>query len=121
MYETALAELRARWREGNHYVGKDDINRWSELSGLSATKVFDRLAVDLSSDFFIGFLGWNFADGAANALYGALMEFVGSDESFVWPDEFDEFYRAFDHSEMEGPKDRELIREFLSKHKLLTG
>ncbi|MGB5779562.1 MAG: hypothetical protein WBH10_10845 [Allopontixanthobacter sediminis] len=116
-----MAELRARWRDGNHYVGKDDINRWSELSGLSVTKVFDRLAIELSSDFFVGFLGWSFAAGAANALNGALMEVVASDENFVWPDAFDEFYRAFDASELEGPKDRELIREFLSKHKPLTG
>lgn len=120
MYETALAELRARWRDGNPHVGKDDIYRWSELSGLSGTQVLDRLAIELSSDFFVGFLGWDFADGVANALNDALMELMASDQDFVWPDTFFEFYCAFDHSEMEGPRDRELIREFLQKHRTLT-
>lgn len=121
MYETALAELRARWRDGNHYVGRDDISRWSEQSGLSPSSIFDRLAVELASDFWVGFLGWEFADGAANALHGALLEFATSTDDFRWPKNFEEFYLSFDHSEMNGPRDRELIREFLQKHKTLMG
>lgn len=119
MYETALAEMWARWRKGTFYVGKDDIVRWSETSGLSASKVFHRLAVELSSDFFVGFLGWDFTNGAANELNGTMLQFT-SETDFVWPDAFFEFYCAFDHSEMEGPRDRELIREFLQKHRTLT-
>tara|TARA_B100000678_G_scaffold220654_1_gene187978 strand:+ start:57 stop:422 length:366 start_codon:yes stop_codon:yes gene_type:complete len=121
MYATALDELRSRWREGHYYVGSDDIVAWSEKAGLPMPKVFDELAVELSSDFWVGFLGWEFVDGVANALHSALLEFVTSDENFKWPDTFEEFYLAFDHSEMEGPRDRELIRAFLSKHKTLTG
>lgn len=120
MYAIALAELRERWRNGNHYIGKDDIRRWSELSCLSETRVIDCLAIELSSDFFVGFLGWDFTNGAANALYGALLELVNGDQDFVWPDTFFEFYCAFDHSEMEGPRDRELIREFIQKHKTIV-
>jgi len=120
MYETALDQLRLRWREGNHYIGKDDVAAWSKNAELSATKVFDQLAIELSSDFWVGFLGWDFVDGVANALYGALLEFVGAEADFKWPDAFDEFYQAFDHSEIQGPRDRELIRTFLSKHKNLT-
>tara|TARA_R110000796_G_scaffold14011_19_gene45677 strand:- start:27866 stop:28105 length:240 start_codon:yes stop_codon:yes gene_type:complete len=79
------------------------------------------LAVELSCDFFVGFLGWDFADGIANALNGALLELAGSDNELVWPDAFFEFYCAFDHSEMEGPRGREIIRDFLQKHTTLTG
>jgi hypothetical protein len=118
MYESTLAELRARWRDGNHYIGPDDIARWSDASGLSATRTFDVLAVELASDFFTGFLGWEFADSVANALYGALLE---SGERTEWPDIFFEFYCAFDHSERHGPTDRELIRPFLRKHKSVSG
>ncbi|GGD64394.1 hypothetical protein GCM10011411_25900 [Aurantiacibacter arachoides] len=120
MYAVALDELRARWRDGNHFVGKDDIVRWSELSGLSVTDVLDKLAVELASDFFVGFLGWEFVDNAANALFAALIDLSG-DEKLEWPTDFDEFYLAFDYSEMRGPKDRELIRAFLAKHSQLTG
>jgi len=121
MYETALAELRLLWRDGNHYVGRDDISRWSEDSGLSPSSIFDRFAVELASDFWVGFLGWEFADGAANALHGALLKFATSTEDFRWPESFEEFYLLFDHSEMNGPRDRQLIREFLQKHKALLG
>lgn len=118
MYESTLAELRARWRDGNRYIGPDDITRWSEVDGLSVTKAFDLLAVELASDFFTGFLGWEFADGVANALYGALLE---NGERIEWPDTFFEFYCAFDHSERHGPTDRELIRPFLRKYRSLNG
>lgn len=121
VYATALAELRARWREGNHHIGKDDIARWSELSGLSVKQVFDALAVELSCDFWVGFLGYDFVHGAANALYWALLKCSEGDETFAWPDSFWEFFLAFDRSEMEGPRDKELIREFLQKHRTLFG
>ena len=121
MYETALAELRARWRDGNQYVCRDDISRWSRQSGLSPSSIFDRLAIELASDFWVGFLGWEFADGAANALHGALLDFATNTDDFRWPKNFEEFYRSFDHSEMHGPRDRELIRDFLQKQKTLNG
>ena len=121
MYATILEELRIRWRDGHQYVGKDDLAVWSEKAGLEASKLFDRLAIELSSDFWVGFLGWEFVDGVANALHGALLEYVTTDENFEWPGVFEEFYLAFDHGEMEGPRDRELIRAFLSKHKTLAG
>jgi hypothetical protein len=118
MYQSVLNELRVRWREGQHHIGQDDITRWSAEAKLSPSKFFDELAVELASDFFVGFLGWEFCDGVANSLFGALLEFQ---EGFEWPDTFDEFYCAFDNSEWEGPRDRELIRSFLEKHKTLRG
>ena len=128
MYETALNELRERWREGHHNVAKEDILRWSASSGLSVSSVFDRLAIELSSDFFVGFLGWEFVDLVANRLYGVMFDFADSDPDFindkneiVLPSACFEFYCAFDHSEFEGPRDRELIREFLQKHWTLVG
>jgi hypothetical protein len=118
MYESILAELRKRWRDGNYHIGREDIGRWSGGDELGATKVFDFLAVELASDFYTGFLGWEFTDGVANALWWALLEIS---ENIEWPDTFNEFYLAFDHSERHGPMDRELIRPFLQTHKTLTG
>jgi hypothetical protein len=118
MYESILAELRSRWRDGNHFIGQDDIAKWSAADGRSATALFDLLAVELASDFFTGFLGWEFADGVANALWGALLEAI---ENIEWPETFNEFYLAFDHSERHGPTDRDLIRPFLQKRKCVIG
>ena len=118
MYRSVLNELRLRWREADHYIGQDDITRWSIEAKLPPTKFFDELAVELASDFFAGFLGWEFCDVVANALFRALVEFGDGCEG---PDTSFEFYWAFDHSEMEGPRDHELIRNFLEQHKTLTG
>lgn len=118
MYQSVLNELRVRWREAYHYIGQGDIIRWSTEANLPPTKLLDELAVELASDFFVGFLGWEFCDGVANALFGALLEFQ---EDFEWPNTFFQFYCAFDTSETEGPRDRELIRSFLKQHKTLTG
>ena len=118
MYESILAELRSRWRDGNRYIGQDDILRWSAADGRSPTKIFDLSAIELASDFFTGFLGWEFADGVANALWGTILELS---EKIEWPDTFNEFYIAFDDSEWDGTTDRELIRPFLQKHRCLAG
>ena len=118
MYQSVLNELRVRWRDGHHYIDKDDITRWSTEASILPPNLFDKLAVELASDFFVGFLGWEFCDGVANALHQALLEFP---EGCEWPDTFFEFYCAFDHSEMEGPRDRELIRDFLKQHRTLHG
>ncbi|UYY57556.1 hypothetical protein [Sphingomonas sp. S2-65] len=116
MYDSALAELRVRWRSGDRLVSDDDIGRWSNISGLPAEKVFDLLSVELAEDFFTGFLGWEFADSVANALYGVLLDISDDVE---WPNTFFEFYIAFDHSERHEPRTRELIRPFLGKHRTL--
>lgn len=118
MYQSVLTELLIRWREGNYHISPDDITRWATEAKLRPTNFFDKLAVELACDFFVGLLGWEFCDGVANALFGALLEFG---EGFEWPDTFFEFYCAFDHSEMEGPRDRELIRSFLKQHGTLIG
>jgi hypothetical protein len=114
MYDRALAELRARWRRGDRLVSIDDIGRWSNISGLAADKVLDRLSIELAEDFFAGFLGWEFADSVANALYAVLLDIS---EDIEWPNTFFNFYIAFDHSERHEPQNGELIRPFLEKHR----
>ena len=119
MYQAVLNEFRERWRDADHDVGKDDVVRWANDANLTPSKIFDELAVELASDFFVGFLGWPFCDGVTNALFDALLQF--KEEECPWPNTFFEFYLAFDHSEIEGPQDRELIRSFLGQHKTLFG
>ena len=112
MYQSVLNELRERWRDGDHYVDEKDVVRWANEAKLTPSEFLDKLAVELASDFFVGFLGWEFCDGVANALFPTAM---------TLSETFFEFYLAFDHSEIEGPRDRELIRSFLGQHKTLTG
>ena len=126
MFQMVLAELQNRYRaqaryEGSLIVTRDDIIRWSKQSGLSVRQLFDDLAIELAGDFWIGLLGYDFAVSAANALDAALMDVSNGDESFLWPEPFEEFRRAFDHSESVGVTGRELIREFLEKHRTLDG
>lgn len=119
MYQSVLNELRERRRVANYYVSKEDVVRWASEANLTPSQVFDELAVELASDFFVGFLAYEFCDGVANDLFHALLQFP--EEDCPWPNRFFEFYLAFDRSEMEGQQDRELIRSFLSQHKALTG
>ena len=120
-YNKVLDELRVNWRETNHNIEKGDILRWSKESDLTPSSFMDEFAIELSGDFFVGFLGWEFCDGVANALHGALLDLSSSDKEFPWAEVYWEFYLAFDHSEMEGPRDRELIREFLTQYRSIWG
>ncbi|PXA91700.1 hypothetical protein DMC47_25055 [Nostoc sp. 3335mG] len=114
MYYMILMELHDRWRSGGRLVTSEDIGRWSNTTGLSADKILDSIALGLAEDFFTGFLGWEFTDSVANALWGVLLDISDDVE---WPNTFFEFYIAFDHSERHEPRTGELIRPFIEKHR----
>lgn len=120
LYDPVLGELRARWRNGTPFISKDDLVRWSESSGLSVLDFLDTLAVELSIDFWISVLTYDFVCLTANNLNWAWIDLTADTSGLEWPDTFGEFYWAFDHSDSIGTKDREIIREFLQKHRTLT-
>lgn len=124
LYPTILEELRVRRREGafaeKFHIEDAEVTQWASLAGCSVTDFLDQFAIEIAADFFVGFLSWEFADRIANDLHAVMLDLSGKNPEFRWPDECWEFYLAFDHSEIEGSQDRELIRDFLKKHKYLS-
>ena len=121
VYEEALNELRRSNRDGGWSTDKPDLLRWADHNGLTVCELLDELAIELACDFFVGFLGWEFVDWVANDLRSLLFELTEEELSGAWPETFWEFFLVFDHSELEGPKDRELVRDFLEGRVVLTG
>lgn len=106
MYDEALRDLRNLHRGGVSTTGwagtvrKEDVVRWSEVSGLGLTETFDNIGIEMALDFALGILTWQFCDMTANALFGVLVEMANDGVAdFDEPKHFWEFYLAFDHSE----------------------
>ena len=120
MYDEALSDLRNLYRGGLSKTGwggdvrKEDVARWAELSELTLSQVFDRVGVELARDYAGGILTWEFCDAAANRLFGVLtvLSMDGAVE-MEEPEQFWNFYLAFDRSETVPP---ERAEETAQKH-----
>jgi len=119
LYEEAFRDIRGLYRGGVSATGwegcvrKEDVIRWSEVSGLNLTQTFDRLGVELSRDYAAGILTWEFCDAIANDLFAVLIDLRLDDAHEVdEPKRFWKFYLAFDVSEtVPAAKSEQVARE----------
>ncbi len=73
---------------------KDDIQRWTALTGASTSALYDQIAIYLAKGFHSSDLTFDFCDAVANDLFG----FINSVEE-EFPKCFYDVYCAFDEGE----------------------
>jgi hypothetical protein len=125
MLTKALEDIRAIYQEGASRTGletgirKADVLLWAKENSLEFDQTFNQVSVILARGYLAHELDWAFCDAAANDLFGAALE-IDFGGTTVFPDQFWDFYLAFDHSETvtEDRADetaRQGIRDFLAR------
>lgn len=106
MLTEALEDIRALFHGGDSRTGpgtlirKADVLLWAKENNLGVEETVSQVSVMLARAYMANELDWTFCDAAANNLFGAVLELdLGSDGTVEFPDQFWEFYLAFDHSE----------------------
>ncbi len=93
-FNQVAADLLRFYGPDGDGLSEEDINQWSELTGLNRATLYDQIALHLAHGFHANEMPFEFCDRIVNAIHGVIT-LAGED----WPEIFWATFLAFDEGE----------------------